>query len=64
MYSIKCKDCLAEYIGETRNELRKIITEHTNTLKTRHGCNGHAATLASTMAQNVDGRYWTEDEHF
>ena len=33
MYSIKCKDCQAEYIGEAGKELRKGITEHKNAVR-------------------------------
>ena len=44
IYSIKCKDCKAEYIGETRKELRKRITEHKNAerrwgSRAGHNCN-------------------------
>ena len=33
IYSIKRKDCQAEYIGETGEELRKGITEHNNAVR-------------------------------
>ena len=32
-YSIKCKDCQAEYIGKTGKEVRKKITEHKNAIR-------------------------------
>ena len=35
IYSIKYKDCQAEYFGETEKELRKRITEHKNAVRRR-----------------------------
>ena len=35
IYSIKCKVCQGEYIGETGKELRKRITEHKNAVRRR-----------------------------